>query len=504
MTFGSVAIDNNRSDDKGGSDGLQFLCNDNQHNGRDFDVINLSDHENKGIRGSQGDFPSIAAANTFSQSSAYSLDFMHFAQDQDMPDVGYIWYDSEPLQAPSGSEVTSNVVISYSVAQERSCPSNFGGKHMASFKSAFDSASTEYYNLLYNYHQLSDGGDTEGLLDEIAGTWPQEAWDLRNSLLEDSPFLTVQVLIAVSDRDVMPHAMLMEVLLANPDALRSSRLIDHLKYHMSNPLPQYMIDILLDARNEITVKTNLLGAMGQKSRTMAVNHKMVIQEMLSDTLGVDPDSLLTFMARLENIPNHYALAMTHLEMGDPADGQTVLTNMRVIWDRMNTEEETEWEQFNDLYALFRTVQSDGRNEARLTDAEIQNLLSIARTPSGGRASGRAWNTLCFHYSICPDGQLPPAPRSYEAYQAQNALSTASYKPVEAYPNPANSYTTLRYELFRTHPQTIIRIFDVSGRVIQSFNLGDTYEGQVLWDTRDAKPGMYFYQLWQNEEKVHAG
>lgn len=132
------------------------------------------------------------------------------------------------------------------------------------------------------------------------------------------------------------------------------------------------------------------------------------------------------------------------------------------------------------------------------------MLAIARTPSGGRASGRAWNTLCFHYGICPDGQLPPAPRNYEAYEASNTVTDDAYNPIAAYPNPADAYTTLRYELFRTHPQTIIRIFDVGGRVVQSFNIGDTYEGQVLWDTRDAKPGMYFYQLWQNEEKVHSG
>ncbi|TVR36643.1 MAG: T9SS C-terminal target domain-containing protein [Cryomorphaceae bacterium] len=503
LMYGSVAIDNNRGG-KLGNEGLQFLCNNNSENGRDFDVVNLNNVLGKGIRSSQGDYPGVAAANVFSQSSAYSLDFMHFAQDQDMPLVGYAWYTGDVLHEPSGSEVTSNVDLGYSTSNERTCASTFAGKHKANFKSAFDSASTEYYNLLYNYHQLSDGGDTEGLLDEIAGSWSQDAWDLRNTLLQDSPFLTVEVLIAAADRDIMPHAMLMEVLLANPDALRSSELIDHLKYYMPNPLPQYMIDILIDARNEITVKTNLLSAMGQKSRTMALNHKMVIQEMLADTLGFNPDSLLWFMGRLENIPNHYALAMTHLEMGDLSEGKAVLTHMPVIWDRMNTEEETEWEQFNDLYDLLRTVKSDGRNVARLKDVEIDALLTIAQTPNSGRAGGRAWNALCFHYQICPEGQFIPAPRSFQAYEATNIQSQMEVNPVVVYPNPADSYTTLRYELFRSHPQTYIRIFDVSGRIIRSFDLGDNYEGQVLWDTRDERSGMYFYQLWQNEEKVSAG
>lgn len=46
---------------------------------------------------------------------------------------------------------------------------------------------------------------------------------------------------------------------------------------------------------------------------------------------------------------------------------------------------------------------------------------------------RAWNSLCFHYGICPDDQLPPAPRNDED---TNTFSDVAHNPVKDYPNPS--------------------------------------------------------------------
>lgn len=191
-------------------------------------------------------------------------------------------------------------------------------------------------------------------------------------------------------------------------------------------------------------------------------------------------------------------------VGDPAEGKTLLNGMRDLFDMKEPGELAEWEQFNDFYDLVRTVQDSGRTVAQLTEPEIDEMLLIAQAPNSGRAGNRAWNTLCFHYGICPEGQLPPTPRSYEAYTAQHPNAVSAYKAVEAYPNPANEYATLKYELFKAHPNTSIVVFDTDGRQLTSFGIGEKYEGQVLWDTRGVNPGIYFYQLWQNNKKVSSG
>jgi len=105
----------------------------------------------------------------------------------------------------------------------------------------------------------------------------------------------------------------------------------------------------------------------------------------------------------------------------------------------------------------------------------------------------------------PDAEGQLEERSYQAYSQPYGISKNAYNnPVNVYPNPANHFTTLSYELFSAHPQTILRLTDVNGREIITFTLGENYEGQQLWDTRDVKPGVYVYQLVQNNKQVASG
>jgi hypothetical protein len=249
----------------------------------------------------------------------------------------------------------------------------------------------------------------------------------------------------------------------------------------------------------------LPSAIGEKSEQMAVLHKLVLQDMLTDTLGVQADSVLWFMARLENIPNLYSLAMAHLEMGDADDGKDVLDFIPVLFPKMDVQEIEELDQMKALYAIHRAVREDGRNEARMTPVEVGEYLSIAETPYSGRAGGQAWNTLCFFYNMCPDANGMLEERSYQAYSQPYGISNnANINPVNVYPNPANDYTTLSYELFSAHPQTTLRITDVNGREIITFTIGESYNGQQLWDTRGVKSGVYMYQLVQNNKQIASG
>lgn len=44
----------------------------------------------------------------------------------------------------------------------------------------------------------------------------------------------------------------------------------------------------------------------------------------------------------------------------------------------------------------------------------------------------------------------------------------------------------------------------NGSMIQTFDLGKTREGQQLWDTRKTLPGVYLYDVYEGERKVHSG
>lgn len=44
----------------------------------------------------------------------------------------------------------------------------------------------------------------------------------------------------------------------------------------------------------------------------------------------------------------------------------------------------------------------------------------------------------------------------------------------------------------------------STQLIQTFDLDKAQEGQQLWDTRKTIPGIYLYDVYEGERKVHSG
>ena len=65
---------------------------------------------------------------------------------------------------------------------------------------------------------MIDNGDTDILQSQIENNWSSDAWSLRNNLMQESPYLSTEALLTAAAENLLPNAMLLEVLLANPDA----------------------------------------------------------------------------------------------------------------------------------------------------------------------------------------------------------------------------------------------------------------------------------------------
>ena len=62
-----------------------------------------------------------------------------------------------------------------------------------------------------------------------------------------------------------------------------------------------------------------------------------------------------------------------------------------------------------------------------------------------------------------------------------------------YPNPAREWTTFDYQLPDDISKGVIKIIDVYGKIIETIAISG-YQGQRIWDTRNIKSGVYFYNL----------
>lgn len=202
-----------------GQSGLQFLCNDNEDNEVDFEVSRSGtnqepDFVNAGIRQNQGSgSPQKPAGNTFSNPTADPSIYTHFTVSS--VDIYGYFYRNNP---PSYSEITpGKVSIQPQLTVNNSCPTNYPtGPKIIKEKSQLIGKISEFNALRYTYSQVIDDGNTQGMVSEIELAWPDDAWDLRDALIARSPYNSEEVLIAAALKEIMPHAMLLEVLLENP------------------------------------------------------------------------------------------------------------------------------------------------------------------------------------------------------------------------------------------------------------------------------------------------
>jgi len=65
--------------------------------------------------------------------------------------------------------------------------------------------------------------------------------------------------------------------------------------------------------------------------------------------------------------------------------------------------------------------------------------------------------------------------------------------ITAKPNPAREWTAFNYTLPGKDSKGVIRITDISGKLIQIINV-NSKQGQEVWDTRLINAGVYFYTL----------
>ncbi|NEN25852.1 T9SS type A sorting domain-containing protein, partial [Cryomorpha ignava] len=81
---------------------------------------------------------------------------------------------------------------------------------------------------------------------------------------------------------------------------------------------------------------------------------------------------------------------------------------------------------------------------------------------------------------------------------------AEINTTSAYPNPANSYVTIKFNFLKAEEKSVLHVYDNLGKQVLSRNVGKLYDGQELIDTRKLTNGLYLYQWVQNGKKVSDG
>jgi len=123
------------------------------------------------------------------------------------------------------------------------------------------------------------------------------------------------------------------------------------------------------------------------------------------------------------------------------------------------------------------------------------ILLITLITAGAQAKGILEFAYGYHYCNCLDvsdnsGYKSSGNINYDAFNKVFGPD------VEVKPNPAKEWTSFNYTLPGNETEGVIKISDVTGKVIEIFTV-EGQQGQKIWDTRRIRPGVYFYTFTAN-------
>lgn len=499
VDYGYIAENSNVDQIHPATTGLSFTCNQNVQNGEeDFNVrsslgISGPDHSIKIFQGSA----TMSAGNTFTTQQNGSSPYYNYHNETRVLPIIYFW-ELPPGDLNTGAYNAPWVQRNATASPHNTCPTRIlcgggTGPVKEALTPQIEQERMAYLNLKYVYESLLDGGDFDELKETIMLSWPQDAWALRNELMAKSPYLSTDILKEAGLKNTLPHAMYLEVCVANPEATQRDGFTKWVQYEMPNPLPEYMVAQIMASWDQKTWRTSLEADMGWHNGEYQRLNDELITTMLNDTVAQPADSLLarwqlnpSLRARFGEVNvllgnNRFDEAVALLE-GLDAD---YLLEKQGMQDRND---------MLDLIAVIRPVVEGGdRTLMQLEPGELMALEGIAaRQPS--LASSYARNTLCYGYNICippvtggaglPKGMLVTLP----------ANSAAPTPVLIAHPNPASTWVAFSHTLPGKVDQARIRVVDPLGRVVNEMAIGAS-PGQEIWDTRGTAPGSYLVELY---------
>lgn len=272
----------------------------------------------------------------------------------------------------------------------------------------------------------------------------------------------------------------------------------------SDPMPEYMIQILIDGAGQETYRTILEATLNYHSTEMYRASDFLIANMLTDT--IQPDTI-TF-DRLMNYRNSLYADMSIFELrlaaGNTSSAQQLLDLLGTGYE-LTDESSNELQLYQDLMQLQIDVLNDGRTLNELSEDEVVTIQDIASTSE--RMPGViAENILNFFQgsSIDPIPLLPEVPAGGGKSRGtldENVLPLVKSQ-LSAQPNPASAFVSFEYQLERAADAVVV-VRDDKGSVVWQQKV-TSQQGSLVWNTTYIKSGTYFYSLLQGNQHVSTG
>jgi hypothetical protein len=492
-----------------GNNGLNYSCNINVNNER-FDFIFQATPLIRTVQ--TGAAASSATGNILTTQNATCASWNHVTGGNGPVKYFYTPVTSQTLNGLSFNVTTTATSIPSGCENDGSSDiarmehydyESFTEEEMGNLKMIFKSEDSAY--MIYNtlYLQLLDNGSTEALVEEIASATIAEQLATRATFLSISPYVTRDALLKLAMQEIVSNPILLEILLANPDATREEILLDYLENKMTNPLPNYMIDMIRASwSSPETPRGLLVQNMTSKLNQMTLLKNHIMRVYQTNTDFINSDSIDSWMQKIPNIRNTYEMIEHQLYSGNMQRADSLLNTLlpRFIF---TASDSVEYTAFVNLHNFKKALLEDSLEINQLDSTRIAQLKEIADAEAYTFPRSMARSALCFFYQMCYPDTVRELP-NISSRPAPKFKNEEKSKEITVYPNPANDYVVCYYDLAgKQNDAKEFIVNDITGKQIYKVALKGM-QGQHIWDTRNVGNGNYIYTVVTGTGEKYSG
>ncbi|MBI3510428.1 MAG: T9SS type A sorting domain-containing protein [Bacteroidetes bacterium] len=477
--------------------GLQFICNSFDANSNDnFNIVQPNGCEDF-FQGSK----TRTADNCFADDNVHYDYWVNFSSTID-PFTNLTHLQTPILYSYStvgacSTTIPTTITPASITLQDASLTSNFNCTSMIGCNPSCQRTSiAATTNEIANLTSLIDGGITSTLFADINGNMP--AGQLKNVLMQSSPYLSDQVLIAYINKHNVPLGNLKDILLAN-SPLRPA--VISAFNGMSSTLPNGIRNNILFAQQGLSPLDGLYGQIAEATANRDFAIDGLIRDFLFDTTIVGGLDSVQFVLKAYLITNGDRCKIAAAQVAAKEFAAATATLDSIAIANNNTLDNS----CQLLQILIRLEQSaDGCFSLKTDPAfagDSATLSQIAAdTMADGCVGAQALMKAIFNLSFQEVVDL--VPNSSSARLASPDQETTEMEQGKIYPNPNNGTMIFSYEI-PENSKGILVFYDISGKQVDKFILREGQSTAQISD-ENLQAGIYFYRFIVDDEQINSG
>ena len=356
-------------------------------------------------------------------------------------------------------------------------------------------------------NSLVDGGSTSAMTSEVYFSSPPDSTIVHGDLLSGSPYLSDTVMKSAIDKEsVLDNGMVRDVLVANPQGVKSDAVMDELNSRV-DPMPQDMMDQILSGKDSLSNKEALEAHISNYKLDWQYQFDELVRHYKNDTVspGSCHDSLLQLLASVQNPTVQYMLAFEYYYMGDWQSVNNVMDGVQNL--KLSDQQQKEKDQMANYFGFLKSLSDNGRNiySMNIDDYNsLNNQLMDASEPVRSYYLNilQANNQIRFYEPILiPEDDQKSTPVKDDIPTVTKAKTTL----LRLYPNPANRYVVAEYSLARleSNSEIVLSVTTPQGKAIWSRILSKQQD-KVYIDTKEFSSGLYVVSLKNGGKSIATG